>query len=124
MAYKGAIAKIPRKPLASERTVDMFSGRTKEEEAKEIARIVAQEDIKAQNKTREPITQELIDNELKHYLSRGDRPLEGWRLTRQGNTWHLERLRDNGTSYSGILLSAGDLPKLLKLFQEAVNGHS
>lgn len=115
MARPGYIKQ--HKPSAADRTIGLFSGSTKVDEISKL--IKESEDAKEHGKVRETITQESIDNELKHYMRRGDKPLSGWRLTAGPNSWHLERLRDNGTTYSGLLLSSGDISELLELFSSA-----
>lgn len=115
--------KKPLKPLASERTISLFSGRTRVEELQEAARIAAAEDIKEDGKQREPVTEESLERDLRVYVSGEVLSKHGaWRLCKGRNYWYLERLRDSGTSYTGVVISDTDLPVLKDMFIEACNG--
>lgn len=100
---------------ATDRTVDMFSGKTNEQLKEEA---IADDNI--ETKHREPPSVEALDKRLTQVMSEKFSQLEGFRLTGSGTTWVLERVRNSGTAYTGMVMSSKDIYELSRLFLEAV----
>lgn len=114
------------KSAAASRTIDIFSGKTKEEECAEAQRIANDADLAEQKaKVREPITLESINKRTDIYCTaRFDTTLDGFRLKRANNQggepwWYLEKLGYGGSAYCGVIIPESNIHELALMFSDA-----
>lgn len=124
------------KPKASDRTVDMFSGTTPEEDKNEAERIQQGLDNVEQPKDANPAIEANVDRwrasafagrefVSKHFgLEQAQE--NQYRISVENGVIYLEKTATGGSgaySYAGVFLPEGDLPVLARLFVDAAKDY-
>lgn len=113
----------------------MFTGRSRDEEAKEADRILHNEDLNEHGKERTPIeasvdeyrsrTMDFVEH-VSAVFGKPEATTNQYRITSKSGVVYLEKLGANQAgphSYTGLVLPEEDLPVIARVFVEATKAY-